>query len=688
MLAHWQNLLEAVVANPQAKLSELSLLSEAEKQQLLVDWNDTETHYPQEKCIHQRFEEQVQKTPDAIALVFEDLHLTYRELNKKANRLAQYLQSLGIKPDVIVGICMERSLEMVIGILAILKAGGAYLPLDPTYPHERLAFMMADAQVSILLTQNHLIETLPSQLAQVICLDKSSQALITTQNFAQHRDDFAPRPPNSAGKRVASSQHNLISEVKPENLAYVIYTSGSTGTPKGVMNTHLGLSNRLLWMQDEYHLTNGDRILQKTPFSFDVSVWEFFWPLFTGATLVVAKPEGHRDSAYLVNLIASEQITTLHFVPSMLQVFIEEPQLRKCHSLQRVFCSGEALSVALIERFFARSDAGLHNLYGPTEAAIDVTSWHCQRNSERENVPIGRPIANTEIYILDRNLKPVPIGVVGELHLGGLGLAKGYLNRTQLTEERFIANPFQQGERLYKTGDLARYHRDGTIEYLGRIDHQVKIRGFRLELGEIEAVLSQHPIVREVIVMARGETYEDKQLVAYLVGERSLTTNELRNYLKEFLPEYAIPSLFVWLDSLPLLANGKVNRRALPMPDKLRPTLTETYQAPNSEIERAIANIWQEVLNLEKIGIHDNFFDLGGHSLLIVRVTHQLNTVLNQNLSVVEMFQNPTIDSLARYLTQKTELKPTFKSVRDRTQKRIERLNRQKQLNKTRNSRY
>jgi amino acid adenylation domain-containing protein len=689
MLAHWQNLLEAVVANPQAKLSELSLLSEAEKQQLLVDWNDTETHYPQEKCIHQRFEEQVQKTPDAIALVFEDLHLTYRELNKKANRLAQYLQSLGIKPDVIVGICMERSLEMVIGILAILKAGGAYLPLDPTYPHERLAFMMADAQVSILLTQNHLVETLPSQQqAHVICVDKSSQALITTQSFAQHRDDFAPRPPNSAGKRVASSQHNLISEVKPENLAYVIYTSGSTGTPKGVMNTHLGLSNRLLWMQDEYHLTNGDRILQKTPFSFDVSVWEFFWPLFTGATLVVAKPEGHRDSAYLVNLIASEQITTLHFVPSMLQVFIEEPQLRKCHSLQRVFCSGEALSVALIERFFARSDAGLHNLYGPTEAAIDVTSWHCQRNSERENVPIGRPIANTEIYILDRNLKPVPIGVVGELHLGGLGLAKGYLNRTQLTEERFIANPFQQGERLYKTGDLARYHRDGTIEYLGRIDHQVKIRGFRLELGEIEAVLSQHPIVREVIVMARGETYEDKQLVAYLVGERSLTTNELRNYLKEFLPEYAIPSLFVWLDSLPLLANGKVNRRALPMPDKLRPTLTETYQAPNSEIERAIANIWQEVLNLEKIGIHDNFFDLGGHSLLIVRVTHQLNTVLNQNLSVVEMFQNPTIDSLARYLTQKTELKPTFKSVRDRTQKRIERLNRQKQLNKTRNSRY
>ncbi|NJP19916.1 MAG: amino acid adenylation domain-containing protein [Hydrococcus sp. CRU_1_1] len=670
MLAHWQNLLEVIVANPEAKLSELSLLSETEKQQILVEWNNTQVDYAQDLCIHQLFEKQVERTPDSIAVVFENLHLTYRELNNRANQLAHYLQNLGIKPDVIAGICIERSLEMVIAILAILKAGGAYLPLDPTYPNERLAFMMADAQVSVLLTQSHLIETLPSQQdTHVICLDRDAIILTDRQSYK-----------------------NPVSEVNISNLAYVIYTSGSTGTPKGVLNTHLGLSNRLMWMQDEYDLTFcdslreccADRVLQKTPFSFDVSVWEFLWPLFTGASLVLAKPEGHRDSAYLVDLIATEQITTLHFVPSMLQVFLEEPQLEKCRSLKRVFCSGEALSLALQKRFFARLDAELHNLYGPTEAAIDVTYWHCQRHINRQFIPIGRAIANTQIYILDRYLQPVPIGVAGELHIGGLGLARGYLNRTELTEEKFIANPFKQGERLYRTGDLARYHQDGTIEYLGRIDHQVKLRGFRIELGEIEAVLSQHPAVREVIVMARGETFEDKQLVAYLVSDRDeqLTTNELRNYLKEFLPEYAIPSIFVWLNNLPLLPNGKVNRHALPVPENLRPTLTETYQAPSSEIERAIASIWQEVLNLEKVGINDNFFDLGGHSLLLVRVNHKLNTVLNRNLSVVEMFQNPTISALARYLTQKSEPKQVFESVRDRAQKRIRVLNQRQQLPK------
>jgi amino acid adenylation domain-containing protein len=660
MLGHWQNLLEGIIANPQAKLSELSLLSETEKQQILVDWNDTKVNYPQDLCIHQLIEAQVERTPDAIALVFENIHLTYRELNNKANQLARYLQSLGIKPDVIVAICMKRSLEMVIAIVAILKAGGAYLPLDPTYPKERLAFMMADAQVSVLLTQSYLVEKLPSpQHTQVICVDRNTPNLTAHQN-----------------------QNNPVSEVNTSNLAYVIYTSGSTGTPKGVLNTHLGLSNRLLWMQDEYNLTASDSVLQKTPFSFDVSVWEFLWSLFTGASLVLASPEGHRDSTYLVDLITSEQITTLHFVPSMLQVFLEEPQLEKCCSLKRVLCSGEALSLTLQERFFARFDVELHNLYGPTEAAIDVTYWRCQRQIDSQFIPIGRPIANTQIYILDRDRQPVPIGVVGELHIGGLGLARGYLNRQKLTEEKFIANPFKEGERLYKTGDLARYHRDGTIEYLCRIDHQIKLRGFRIELGEIEAVLSQHPAVREVIVSARGETFEDKQLIAYLVSDRQLTTSELRNYLKEFLPEYAIPSIFVWLDNLPLLPNGKVNRHALPMPEKLRPTLTETYQAPSSEIESAIAAIWQEVLNLEKVGINDNFFDLGGHSLLLVRVNHKLNAILNRNLSIVEMFQNPTIEALARYLTQKSEKQPAFDSVRDRAQKRIQVLNRQKQLNK------
>jgi len=669
MLAHWQNLLERIIVNPQAKLSELSLLSDTEKQQILIKWNNTQVNYPQDKCIYQLIEEQVERTPDNIAVVFENQHLTYRELNNKANQLAHYLQSLGVKPDVVVGISTERSLEIVIAILAIFKAGGAYLPLDPSYPKERLAFMLADAQVGILLTQNHLVETLPSlQHTQVIRLDRDTLIFTTHQ-----------------------SQKNPISEVKPESLAYVIYTSGSTGIPKGVLNTHLGLVNRLLWMEDEYNLTPSDslrerfadRVLQKTPFSFDVSVWEFLWSLFTGVSLVLAKPEGHRDSGYLVDLIAREQITTLHFVPSMLQVFLEEPQLEKCRSLKRVFCSGEALSLRLQERFFERLDAELHNLYGPTEAAIDVTYWRCQSNSDRSFVPIGRPIANTQIYILDQYLQPVPIGVVGELYIGGMGLARGYLNRTELTEEKFIANPFKQGERLYKTGDLARYHRDGAIEYLGRIDHQVKVRGFRIELGEIETVLNQHPTVRETVVIAWGETFEERQLVAYLIanGDRQLTTNELRNYLKDLLPEYAIPAVFIWLDNLPLLPNGKINRRALPVPEKSRPTLTEIYKPPNSEIERSIATIWQEVLNLEKVGINDNFFDLGGHSLLMVQVNQKLNAALNRNLSVVEMFQNPTISALARYLTQDSDNQHRFQAVRDRAQKRIAVLNRQKQLN-------
>jgi amino acid adenylation domain-containing protein/non-ribosomal peptide synthase protein (TIGR01720 family) len=639
LLQHWQTLLKRVITNPELHLQEISLLSEEEEKTLLVDWNDTQVDYPQEKCIHQRFEEQAEKTPDAIALVFENLHLTYRELNDRAERLAHYLQSLGIKPDVIVGICMERSLEMVIGILAILKAGGAYLPLEPSYPHERLAFMMADAQVSVLLTQDHLVETLPSQQAQVICFDTDAFILNAYQN-----------------------QENPLIEVKLENLAYVIYTSGSTGTPKGVLNTHLGLSNRLLWMQDEYHLTNRDRILQKTPFSFDVSVWEFFWPLFTGATLVVAKPEGHRDSAYLVNLITSEQITTLHFVPSMLEVFVCESQMRKCHSLQRVFCSGEALSLSLIERFFARVDAELHNLYGPTEAAIDVTHWCCQHNSEHSFVPIGRPIANTKIYILAPNLKPVPMGVTGELHLGGIGLAKGYLNRTELTEERFIANPFQQGERLYKTGDLARYHRDGTIEYLGRIDHQVKIRGFRIELGEIEAILTQHSAIQEAVVLAREDETKDKYLVAYTVPKPgAIKSNEivsqLSKWLSDRLPSYMIPAVFVTLDKLPLTANGKVNRRALPAPDWEHRDLKHSYIAPRTPTEKKLVSIWTEVLKVKQIGICDNFFELGGHSLLATQAISKIRQTFQIELPLRALFESPTIAQLVESIESQQQSK-------------------------------
>jgi amino acid adenylation domain-containing protein len=660
MLGHFQTLLESVVSKFDTKIAELPLLTEVERHQLLIEWNDTKRDYPQNQCIHQLFEQQVEHTPDAIALIFGNQKLTYRELNERANKVAHYLKTLGVKPDVLVGICMERCLEMVIGILAIIKAGGAYVPLDPTYPKERLAFMLADAQVSVLLVQPHLVPELPLHQAQVVCLDSDAQ-------------EFA-----------AYSSENPTSEVITENLAYVIYTSGSTGKPKGAMNTHKGLCNRLLWMQDTYQLTATDKVLQKTPFSFDVSVWEFFWTLLTGASLVLAKPGGHQDSHYLVQLIAQEKITTLHFVPSMLQVFLEEIELDKCGSIKRVICSGEALSFDLQKRFFERLNANLHNLYGPTEAAIDVTHWACQPNSNEKIVPIGRPIANTQIYILDKYLQPVPISVSGELHIGGVGLARGYWNKLELTQEKFISSPFESGQFLYKTGDLARYRSDGNVEYLGRIDHQVKIRGFRIELGEIEAVLAQHPKVKETVVVAREDIPKNQRLVAYVVphSEMIFALHELRDYLKDKLPDYMVPSAFVELEALPLSPNGKIDRHALPVPDIQHPDLKEAYEAPNSEVERAIAKIWLEILHLEKVGVNDNFFDLGGNSLLMVQVNHKLREVLHSDISVVEMFQNPTIKSLAKYINLTSKETSAFESLNNRIQKQREAVNRQRSLMK------
>jgi amino acid adenylation domain-containing protein len=651
MIGHFQTLLEGIVKNAYQSISELPILTTVELQTLLVDWNKTQVEYPEFACIHQFFAAQVEKTPDAVAVVFEYQKLTYQELNKKANQLAHYLQKLGVKPDTLVGICMERSLEMVIGILAIMKAGGGYLPLDPSYPPERLAFMLTDAQLSFLLVQTHLVEQLPPHQAKVINVDKN------WGEFANY------------------SELNPESNVQLENIAYVIYTSGSTGKPKGAINTHQGLCNRLLWMQETYQLTSEDCVLQKTPFSFDVSVWEFFWSLFTGATLVIAKPGGHQDARYLVELITQQQITTLHFVPSMLQVFLDAPGVENCQSLKRVICSGEALPVELQTRFFeylkftGLNNVELHNLYGPTEAAIDVTSWKCQPNNQENIVPIGRPIANTQIYILNQQLQPVPIGVAGELYIGGVGLARGYWNRPELTNERFIASPFEAGKRLYKTGDLARYRADGTIEFLGRIDHQVKLRGFRIELGEIEAVIVQYSQVKEAVVIANQQ-----RLIAYVVSEQKATfsTTELKQFIKQKLPEYMLPSAFVVLEALPLTPNGKVDRRALPAPDNLRPELANNYQPPTSDVEKSIAKVWQQVLQLEKVGVNDNFFDLGGHSLLVVQVNNKLREILHRDLSVVEIFQNPTIKSLAEHLSQKAENPKVFEGISKRVEKQKE----------------
>jgi amino acid adenylation domain-containing protein len=664
MTEHLQTLLKAMVANPDQPLSTLPLLTSAEQQQLW-DWNQTQADYPVDVCLHKQFEAQVEQTPDAVAVVFENQQLTYRELNQRANQLAHYLQQLGVKPEVLVGLCVDRSLEMIIGILGILKAGGAYLPLDPAYPQERLAFMLEDAQVPILLTQAHLLTDLPQHPAdQPLCRG-------TGGGTPSPSGGFGGKPPKLGfSQKLLSftqilcldadwnlcadqSQENPISGVTAENAIYAIYTSGSTGKPKGVINTHLGLSNRLLWMQDTYRLTAADSVLQKTSFSFDVSVWEFFLPLITGARLVLAKPGGHQDSAYLVKLITKEQITTLHFVPSMLRVFLEESELEKCSAIKRVICSGEALPFDLQEQFFARLDAELHNLYGPTEAAIDVTFWACQQGCTEQIVPIGRPIANTQIYLLDRHLQPVPIGVSGELHIGGLGLARGYLNRPEITAEKFIANPFsgELGARLYKTGDLARYRPDGSIEFLGRIDHQVKLRGFRIELGEIEAVLSQHPAVSEVVVLAREDEPGNKCLVAYVVSEpkSALSTQELRGFVEEKLPHYMVPSAFVLLEALPLTLNGKVNRQALPAPN---PVQREGFVAPRTAAEEIVAGIWKQVLGIEQVGVGDNFFELGGHSLMTTQVISRLRQVFQVELPIRSLFDSPTVEGLVNAIAK------------------------------------
>ncbi len=641
MAQHFHVLLASIVANPEQLLSDLPLLTEAEQHQLLVEWNDTQSDYPEYMCIHQLFELQVQQQPEAVAVVFEDNALTYGELNSRANALAHTLQASGVGPDALVGVCMERSIEVVIALVSILKAGGAYVPLDPSYPRERLDYMIHDARMPVLLTQSHLLDLLPGDDTKVIYLDSGW----SPGNGNVGAQFFAP---------VTPQEENPVSAVQPANLAYMIYTSGSTGKPKGVMNTHRGLCNRLHWMQQAYQLTTEDRVLQKTPFSFDVSVWEFFWPLITGACLVVARPGGHQNADYLISLIEEQQITTLHFVPSMLQVFLMAPGLGRCKSLKRVFCSGEALPFELQERFFSHLDAELHNLYGPTEAAIDVTYWQCQRESRERVVPIGYPIANTQIYILDRSMHHMPVGVAGELYIGGVGVARGYFNRPELTAEKFIPDPFSKeaGARLFKTGDLARYRADGAIEFLGRIDHQVKIRGFRIELGEIEVVLGQHPAVKEVVVVAREDIPGYKSLVAYIVPTAEASHAEfpsveaLRNFLKKELPDYMIPSAFVFLDALPLMSNGKVNRLALPAPDMTRPKLEKAFVPPRNQVEELLTRTWAQVLGIQKVGIHDNFFDLGGASIQGLQIIRKANEA-GLHLTPELLFEHQTIAELA-----------------------------------------
>ncbi|WP_181799049.1 non-ribosomal peptide synthase/polyketide synthase [Kitasatospora acidiphila] len=609
--------LDAVAAEPTRPVHAIEVLDPAERHRILAEWNDTAADVPAE-TLPELFEAQVASTPEAVAIVFEGVEVSYAELNARANGLARTLVERGVEPESRVAVCLPRSVELVVALLAVVKAGGAYVPVDPEHPAERIAYVLADCAPALVLTAAELTTEVP-QLAV-------------------------------GDAEVAD---NLAREVLADHPAYVIYTSGSTGRPKGVAVPHRGIVNRLAWMQHEYELTATDRVLQKTPFGFDVSVWEFFWPLLEGATVVVVRPGGHRDPAYLAELIQQERITVAHFVPSMLQVFVQEPGAAGCTGLRAVLCSGEALPAELRDRFFTTLDVPLHNLYGPTEATVDVTSWNCREDAGRTTVPIGRPVWNTQLYVLDAALQPTPVGVPGELYLAGVQLARGYLNRPDLTAERFTADPHgPAGTRMYRTGDLVRWTADGALEYLGRTDFQVKIRGLRIELGEIEHALTAHPNVNQAVVLVRQD-----RLVAYLVPERDPDQTELRNHLTAILPHYMVPAAYITLDALPVTANGKLDRNALPDPEF---TATGGYRAPVTPREEVLAALFAEVLGVPELGIDDGFFELGGHSLLATRLVSRIRAVLGVELPIRALFEAPTVAGLAERLDGSEQGRPAL----------------------------
>jgi len=618
-----------VTQNPHSILSEIEILSETEKSNILIHFNNTEAVYPKEKTIRQVFEEQVGKNPGHIAVAFEDQQLTYGELNSKANSLARVLRNKGVQADSIVGIMVERSLEMMIGIMGILKAGGAYLPISPDYPEDRINYMLEDSGTRILLTQNRFMNKL-SFNGQLVNVDDKSLYL--------------------------GDGSNLLLENNSHDLAYVIYTSGSTGKPKGVMIENYSVINRIHWMQDKYRLKAGDVILQKTPFTFDVSVWEIVWWFFVGASVCMLRPGGEKEPEEIVRSIEKNKITTMHFVPSMLTVFLHYIEncshSIKLDSLKHVFASGEALNPEHANRFnklLAGQATKLINLYGPTEATVDVSYFDCSTDQILKSVPIGKPIDNIQLYIVNQNNKLQPVGVAGELCIAGDGLARGYLNKPELTAEKFVENPFMPGYRMYRTGDLAKWRTDGNIEFLGRLDHQVKIRGLRIELGEIETELLKYPSIKETVVVAKEGQDGDKYLCAYIVAEGELTITELRDHLFRDLPDYMIPSYFVQLEKMPVSPNGKADRKALPEPNRNIRTGVE-YVAPQNNIEESVVKVWQEILKVENVSIKDNFFSLGGDSIKAIQILSQLSQC-GLKLEMRDLFQHPTIEALSSYIT-------------------------------------
>jgi surfactin family lipopeptide synthetase A len=629
MVDHWQVLLAAALANPDSTIAELPLLTEPEHQQLVVDWNNTRMDCPPDKLLHELFEAQVERTPDAVALRFENEQMTYGELNDRSNRLASYLRSLGVGPDSPVGLYLERSFDMVVGLLGTLKAGGVCLPLDPAYPKDRLSFMLAETQTAVLVTQERLKADLPPHRADVVCLDtkcplESIQATATE-----------PRA------------------VSPQRLAYIIYTSGSTGRPKGVQVTHRGLVNSTL-ARIAYYREPVKSFLLLPSFAFDSSLAGIFWTLSTGGALVLPPDRSRCELSALAELIIRHRVSHLLCVPSLYRELLNETALNETSPLSVAIVAGEECPRELVDRHYrVIPDAALYNEYGPTEATVWSSVYRCEPKSHLTRVPIGRPIANAQLYVLDPHLQPVPVGVPGELHIGGTGVTRGYLNRPELNARQLIPSPFgESAGSLYKSGDLARYLPDGNIEYLGRLDEQVKIRGFRVEFGEIESTLRECPNVRAAVVTLREDLPGDKRLVAYIVPEQEqkLATGELRAFLKRNLPDHMIPATFVCLGSLPLAPNGKVDRRALPAPPQLDGTDASGFVGPRDQLEIRLTRVWEEVLGIRGIGIRHNLFELGAHSLLVARILTRIEGEFGRKLSFMSVYGAPTIEELASLL--------------------------------------
>ncbi|MEM6403576.1 MAG: amino acid adenylation domain-containing protein, partial [Cyanobacteria bacterium P01_D01_bin.116] len=661
ILGHLQTLLEGMLIDSEQALSEIPLLTPKEKQQLLVDWNDTNCDYSN-LCINQLFEVQVEHTPDKIAVIFESQKLTYKELNQKSNQLARYLQSVGVIRETRVGICLERSEKMLIGLLGILKSGGTYIPLDPAFPEERLRFMVEDSGVDFLVVDFQTSKTSP--LTPLLLKERGIEST-TTPLLHKDRDDKAQLYRGEVinldtdWKLITQqSDENLPPQTTPENLAYIIYTSGSTGKPKGVQIMHKSLVNCLESMQQKPGITSNDTLLSVTTITFDIAALELYLPLITGARLVIVSREITTDGIELTQSIEENQVTIMQATPATWRLLLAAGWKGNQHL--KILCGGEALDINISEELL-KSSKEVWNLYGPTEATIWSSVAKCRdvkfNVSQNFNtiVQIGKPINNTQFYVLDNDLQQVPIGVPGELYIGGAGLAKGYLNKPELTTEKFINNPLSSStpsspSKIYKTGDLVKYLPDGNLEYLGRIDYQVKLRGFRIELGEIESILMQHPQVEQAVVML-FKNNDNENLIAYFISSSEVSQTDLQQFLQDKLPGYMIPSNYMMLEKFPLTPNRKIDRKALPIPEANRPDLDNSVR-PSSEIEREIAHIWQQVLQVDKIGIHDNFFDLGGHSLSMVKVHSQLREKFSSDIPLVEMFRHPTISALIKYFSK------------------------------------